>query len=727
MGIKFISYVPAIIGVLSIALFVFLSNPKDWKNRAFSLLNLFGALWLLALFLADTSANPNNALWFLRLALFFGALLFLFLYYFSLIFPHKIKINVSRQFLLSLPALTIAFLSLTPFVVSSVSIQDFGAQPENVSFLYTFSDLIGIFYVVAGVSILLSKYRKSVLREEKKQIRFVLLGLMIAVVINIVTGFILTLLEIKTDLILFGGFSLFVFSLFVAYAIIKHGFMDIRLIIARTVAYLLLLATLSGIFAGTLFALTALFFESQKLDTGVKVVYVIVALVMAFLLQPLKRFFDRITNKLFYRDAYDSQELLNNLNKSLVTNIELKSLLGKSSEIIAETLKSEFCVFGIRETTKNSLRFIGDTGKQFESQDIQKIATIASRNHQKAVITDELEPGKHHLKDLLHEQKISVFIKLQSTNKTRAEHPGYIMLGQKRSGSIYSVQDIKILEIIADELVIAIQNSLRFEEIQQFNITLRRKIDEATKELRVANSKLKALDETKDEFISMASHQLRTPLTSTKGYLSMVLEGDVGTVKDKQKKLLQQAYNSSQRMVYLIADLLNVSRLRTGKFVIENKPTNLAKVVEDQIGQVRETAAARGVKINYHKPANFPMVMLDETKLQQVIMNFLDNAIYYTHAEGEINVTLSVTNQSIECTVTDTGVGVPKADQHHLFSKFYRAGNARKMRPDGTGLGLYMAQKVIVAQGGAIIFRSVEGKGSTFGFTFARSKVEIKR
>ena len=207
----------------------------------------------------------------------------------------------------------------------------------------------------------------------------------------------------------------------------------------------------------------------------------------------------------------------------------------------------------------------------------------------------------------------------------------------------------------------------------------------------------------------------------------MVLEGDVGTVKDKQKKLLQQAYNSSQRMVYLIADLLNVSRLRTGKFVIENKPTNLAKVVEDQIGQVRETAAARGVKINYHKPANFPMVMLDETKLQQVIMNFLDNAIYYTHAEGEINVTLSVTNQSIECTVTDTGVGVPKADQHHLFSKFYRAGNARKMRPDGTGLGLYMAQKVIVAQGGAIIFRSVEGKGSTFGFTFARSKVEIKR
>ena len=107
-------------------------------------------------------------------------------------------------------------------------------------------------------------------------------------------------------------------------------------------------------------------------------------------------------------------------------------------------------------------------------------------------------------------------------------------------------------------------------------------------------------------------------------------------------------------------------------------------------------------------------------------MNFIDNAIFYTPGGGSIDVTLEATPTEVIYTVTDTGLGVPKAEQHHLFSKFYRAANARKMRPDGTGLGLFMAKKVIAAQGGAIIFKSTEGTGSTFGFSFPRAKVEPK-
>jgi signal transduction histidine kinase len=238
--------------------------------------------------------------------------------------------------------------------------------------------------------------------------------------------------------------------------------------------------------------------------------------------------------------------------------------------------------------------------------------------------------------------------------------------------------------------------------------------------LRKANERLKELDQTKDDFISMASHQLRTPLTSVKGYVSMVLEGDVGKISTKQKELLDQAFISSQRMVYLIADLLNVSRLKTGKFIIEAKPTNLADVVEGEIRQLIETAKGRGLKLTYQKPTAFPTLMLDDTKIRQVIMNFADNAIYYTPSGGHIAVSLEDKGESIEFTVSDNGIGVPKSEQHHLFGKFYRAGNAKKARPDGTGLGLFMAKKVVVAQGGAIIFRSEEGKGSTFGFNFAK-------
>ena len=130
--------------------------------------------------------------------------------------------------------------------------------------------------------------------------------------------------------------------------------------------------------------------------------------------------------------------------------------------------------------------------------------------------------------------------------------------------------------------------------------------------------------------------------------------------------------------------------------------------------------------MTYQKPEDFPTLSMDENKIRQVVMNFIDNAIYYTTRDVKIDVNLEATPETVTYTVTDTGVGVPRSVQHHLFSKFYRAENAKKLRPDGTGLGLYMAKKVVVAQGGAIIFKSTEGKGSTFGFSFPRKTAEAE-
>jgi len=116
--------------------------------------------------------------------------------------------------------------------------------------------------------------------------------------------------------------------------------------------------------------------------------------------------------------------------------------------------------------------------------------------------------------------------------------------------------------------------------------------------------------------------------------------------------------------------------------------------------------------------------MLDETKIRQVIMNFIDNAIYYTPAGGTIKVKLVDSPRTVELHVEDNGIGVSKEEQAHLFTKFYRAGNARKARPDGTGLGLFMAKKVVIAQGGSVLFESKEGKGSMFGFIFNKQTLK---
>lgn len=279
---------------------------------------------------------------------------------------------------------------------------------------------------------------------------------------------------------------------------------------------------------------------------------------------------------MFYRDAYDSRELIDDLNSVLVSTIDLDKLLKGSSSVISSALKLEFAFFIIRDRGVESFRVMGTGANVSEVVKISRIDSLYDNIAAKTAVADDIEENKTEDIKWMREAEIAVISCLTDSPETKSQVLGYLLLGNKKSGSPYSKDDIEP-EIIADEMVIAIQNALRFEEIQKFAETLQAKVDDATRELvMLTNEKLKALDETKDEFISMASHQLRTPLTSVKGYVSMVLDGDAGKVSKQQQKLLDQAFISSQRMVYLIADLLNVSRLRTGKFVIEAKPTNLA-------------------------------------------------------------------------------------------------------------------------------------------------------
>ncbi|GAC1502317.1 MAG: hypothetical protein NVS1B10_07040 [Candidatus Saccharimonadales bacterium] len=420
---------------------------------------------------------------------------------------------------------------------------------------------------------------------------------------------------------------------------------------------------------------------------------------------------------MFYRDAYDTQDILDKISNIAATEIEINTMLKDIRTVLDSAVKSSFIEFALIKD--NRLYFEARSEKTLNPR-LTELGKSIQSQHQDLIVVDELAQNNQK-KMKYSDADVAISLRL----KTRQQLVGYILFGAKRNGDIFTEQDKKMLLIVANQLSIAIQNALRFEEIQNFSLTLQANIEEATKKLRRANEKLKTLDETKDDFISMASHQLRTPLTSIKGYLSMVIEGDAGKISPTQKKLLTQSFFSSQRMVYLIADLLNVSRLKTGKFVVERSPVNLAEVVSEELEQLKETAAAHSLKLNYEAPTKFPELMLDETKTRQIIMNFADNAIYYTPSGGTINVRLIDKPNTVEFRIEDDGIGVPKSEQPHLFTKFYRAGNARKARPDGTGLGLFMAKKVIIAQGGALIFDSKEGKGSTFGFVFSKTRLAV--
>lgn len=339
----------------------------------------------------------------------------------------------------------------------------------------------------------------------------------------------------------------------------------------------------------------------------------------------------------------------------------------------------------------------------------QKLVSLDALNDEQIANLLSVEVGDFQkLRQKVPIKSVSV-VKLLSRHRI----VGVMFVGFVEPDSAITDKQTAIIDRLSEAIGIAIDNNLLFNENQY-----------VLGKLQKTNAKLEALDEAKDEFISMASHQLRTPLTSVKGYLSMLAEGDAGKLSPAQEKFVTQSFTSAQRMVYLISDLLNVSRLKTGKFIIEPVPSYLPDVVQQEVEQQKESAKAKEIELHYEKPTKFPTLNLDETKLRQVVMNFIDNAIYYTPSGGQIKIALSATENSIEYAVTDNGIGVPKHEQHHLFTKFYRAENARKARPDGTGLGLFMAKKVIIASGGALIFKSEENKGSTFGFSFPLHKLK---
>jgi len=653
------------------------------------------------------------ALWTIRTSSALSTLIayFFLLFVVSYVGNRRLKMVQKYYFL---PISIFIPLNFTNFMIQQVGVSANGISIKEAGLLYLLQIVVVFLYFVRGIFELVRATLRTPKYARGKNY-LLIFGIGQAVTLITVGTLFFAALPQGQNII---PIAILLMVVIVSFAIIRHRLFDIRTVVAKVLAYLasvLLLGALYGvIFVGIV---GAVLHTSIKGD--VQLVLSATLAVISISFASFKRRFDRLTSRIFFQDSYDTQELFDQLNKQLISTLDLDILLRVVSDILVQQLKLQFCIFDL-SGTRHAERRVVSSHKGLSGRNITELRATVSNTGKHIILSSDL-PLSSVAKKLMDEDGVALVLLLSSRSDGAKESLGMIALGAKKSGNPYGEQDINVLRSVANELVVAIQNALRFEEIQMFNKTLQEKVEQATKELQRTNIRLRQLDETKDEFITMASHQLRTPLTSVKGYLSMVLEGDAGKLNANQEKLLEQSYLSSQRMVYLISDLLNLSRLNTGKFVIEPSLVDLSEVAQIEVDQLAETAKARELNLVYNRPASFPKLMLDETKIHQVVMNFIDNAIYYTPSGGTVTVALRETPSTVEYTVTDTGIGVPKAVQHKLFTKFYRAGNAQQARPDGTGLGLFMAKKVVAAQGGAIIFESEEGRGSTFGFRFNKT------
>ncbi|MEK7627203.1 MAG: ATP-binding protein [Patescibacteria group bacterium] len=247
-------------------------------------------------------------------------------------------------------------------------------------------------------------------------------------------------------------------------------------------------------------------------------------------------------------------------------------------------------------------------------------------------------------------------------------------------------------------------------------INIRKKLEDLTMELQKANEDLRQLDAAKSEFLSIASHQLRTPLSIIKGYISVILEGDTGEINDKQKDYLGRVYRSNEKLIMLVSDFLNLSRIESGRIIYDFSPISVFSFTENIVEELRPKAVAKNLILKFNKSADNDSFIIygDKNTLAQVLFNIIDNGIRYTE-RGSVEIDLINDNENVVWKIRDTGAGINDEENKNLFQKMKRGERISHIYTEGTGLGLYIAKKIINAHNGSIWAES-EGvdKGSIF-------------
>lgn len=242
-------------------------------------------------------------------------------------------------------------------------------------------------------------------------------------------------------------------------------------------------------------------------------------------------------------------------------------------------------------------------------------------------------------------------------------------------------------------------------------------------ELKLAKDQLEKLEQAKSKFISVTTHQLRTPLSAIKWTFNMMLEGQLGPINEEQKSFLSKAYESTQRMISIVNNLLNLDHIGTDQTDLSTALVEIVKLVETIAFEFENQLESKQISLIIKRPDRaLPNVEVDPSQIRMVMENLIDNAIKYTPKGGQVTIKIkddriNSVHPSLEVVVEDSGIGIPEEEQKKIFHKFFRASNAVSVEPDGTGIGLFIAKDIIERHGGTMWFESIFEKGTSFHLT----------
>lgn len=231
---------------------------------------------------------------------------------------------------------------------------------------------------------------------------------------------------------------------------------------------------------------------------------------------------------------------------------------------------------------------------------------------------------------------------------------------------------------------------------------------------------LKRLEAVRRDFVANVSHELRTPLSTIKGYAETLLDGAINDAENAQE-FVKIIYDDANQLALLVNDLLDLSKLESGKFILDLEPVSLAPIIEKVLSGLRKSAATKNLEISCHIPEGLAHVKADESRISQVLLNLIDNAIKYTPEGGSVSIELIEKQDAVMVDIKDTGLGIPEKDLPRIFERFYRVDKGRSRMLGGTGLGLSIVKHIVQSHGGNVFVESVLGQGSTFSFTLPKA------